>query len=245
MSIIILIPARLAATRLPNKPLADIHGKPMIVHVMERAKEANIGPVVVACCCESIKNIIEQHGGTAILTNPDHASGTDRIFEALEIFDPEGDFSHIINLQGDLPFIDPQSLQILSRHMIEGDYDMTTLAAPLVDKDDFHNSNVVKIAMTPVPENQCTKAYYFSRSSIPYHASQGYHHIGIYGYKRDALKQFVSASPSILEKDEKLEQLRALELGMQIHAVVMNTVPYSVDTQEDLEKVRHGFLSPL
>jgi len=238
MSVLIGIPARLLATRLPNKPLADIHGLPMIVRVMQQAQKANVGPVIVACCGEEIKKAVEDHGGTAILTDPDLPSGTDRIFAALTDYDPAGKYQHIINLQGDLPLVNPADIKNLATAMQEDNYEMLTLAAPFTDAKEKTNSNVVKIAMREVDSGERTRAYYFSRAPIPSEAATMYHHIGIYGYTRDVLTQYVKLPPSYLEKTERLEQLRAMEAGVTIDVIAVDAVPQSVDTPEDLERVK-------
>ncbi len=238
MTILTVIPARMAAVRLPNKPLADIHGIPMIVRVMQQAMAANIGPVIVACDGEAIKEAVEAHGGVAVMTDPELPSGTDRVHAAAEIFDPKGAYQLIINVQGDQPNLNPDDLKMMATFMSESDHDMTTIAAKSLDEGDRTNINVVKIAMKSVPIGSKTQAHYFSRSSIPSEGKDLYHHIGVYGYKRDVLKRFVSLKPSYLEQSERLEQLRALEDGMRIDVVVVNSIPQSVDTPEDLEKVK-------
>lgn len=238
MTTVTIIPARMASVRLPQKPLADIMGEPMILRVFKQAQKAGIGPVVVACCSEEIKTLIESHGGTAVLTDPDLPSGTDRVYAALQTIDPQGKYKHVINLQGDLPLVNPDHLKVMHGFMESDDYAIITLAAPIHDMSELTNTNVVKIAMEKVDEGQKTRAYFFSRSKIPSEAPTFYHHIGIYGFRRDALERFVNLDPSYLEKSERLEQLRALEDGMTIEVVTVDLPPQSVDTMEDLEKVR-------
>ncbi|CAO5676853.1 MAG: 3-deoxy-manno-octulosonate cytidylyltransferase [Holosporales bacterium] len=234
MSTAIIIPARLKAQRLPNKPLALIHDKPMILWVYEQAKKVNVGDVYVATCSHEIVQLIEQAGGTAILTDPDLPSGTDRVYAALESI--EKTYDTVVNLQGDLPFIDPD---LISRVLdtLQWGADIATLCAPIHEEEDIVNPAVVKPVLSFMP-NGYANALYFSRSAVPYGALQYYHHIGIYAFKTQALKQFVALPPSALEKIEKLEQLRALENGMTIHAAVVDHIPLSIDTPQDLEKAR-------
>lgn len=232
---IILIPARLAATRLPNKPLADIGGEAMIVHVWRRAIEANIGRVVVAAGDPEIVDIIQSVGGEAVLTAPDLPSGTDRVYAALQELDPAQKYQRIVNVQGDLPTLDP-SLIIRACVALEG-ADMSTLVAEITDEAECDNPNVVKAVLAAV-QNQCARALYFSRANIPTGGGPRYHHIGLYVYSRTALDRFVALPPSPLEQSEKLEQLRALEDGFVIHAAIVDTVPLGVDAAEDLEKAR-------
>lgn len=238
LSPLIIIPARMQATRLPGKPLADIHGIPMIVHVMRRAEESGLGPVIIACDGEEIASAVRAHGGTAIITNPDHPSGSDRIFEALEAYDPEHKHSMIINLQGDVPTLDPQLLSRLAAPLATGAYDISTLATPITRAEEHENPSVVK-AVFSLKEGETTgSALYFTRASAPYGDGPRYHHIGVYGYTRAALTRFVSLPPSPLERREKLEQLRALEDGMKMAVCVASTMPLGVDTPEDLERAR-------
>ena len=235
---IVVIPARMASTRLPGKPLADIAGLPMIVQVMKRADEAAIGPVVVACAEPEIKAAIEAHGGQAVLTDPDHPSGSDRIFEALQSIDPAGEHDIIVNLQGDLPVIAPDVIKAVLKPMADPDVDIATLVAEIVDEEERTNPNVVKAVMGLAPGQDVGRALYFSRAQVPANDGPLYHHIGIYAYRRQALQRFVSLSPGVLEMREKLEQLRALENGMRIDAARVDTVPFGVDTPADLERAR-------
>jgi 3-deoxy-manno-octulosonate cytidylyltransferase (CMP-KDO synthetase) len=240
--ILTIIPARLASTRLPNKPLADILGQPMIVRVFEQAKKANLGEVLVACDCEEIASTIENVGGKAVITNPNLPSGTDRIFAALLQMPNYQDFEVIINLQGDLPVIDPQIVVAVANASLQNNCDIATVASIIKNSDEINNPNVVKIAIA-FGENKSLgqklgQALYFSRAPIPHGSAQHYHHIGIYAYQRKSLEKFVNLKPSPLEMAENLEQLRALENQMKIAVQIVNSNPLSVDTQEDLEKVK-------
>jgi len=231
--IIIIIPARLASTRLPNKPLAIIEGKTMIQRVYEQALKANLGEVVIATDGEKIANEIKKFGGKFILTNPDLQSGTDRIYSAYKLL--KEDFDIIVNVQGDLPNIDPNVIGECVNLALENDCDIATVASKISDISEINNPNVVKIALA-----QNGLALYFSRSAIPFSKNINddyFHHIGIYAYKKNALEKFINLKPSPLEKRESLEQLRALENGMKIAVKIVNAHPLSVDTQEDLDKV--------
>lgn len=223
MSCTIVIPARLDATRLPRKPLLDIGGVPMCVSVAKRAIAANIGRVIVACCGDEIAHEVKKHGVDAIVTDPTLQSGTDRVFAAMQ-FEPKTDF--VINLQGDLPLVDPKILsKLIEFSKSHPNFDITT---PVCKVDDAGSNNKVKVVMT-----NDSKALYFSRSNIPYGASSYFEHVGIYMYKYESLKKFVSLPSSYLEKCEKLEQLRALENGMSIGCCIIDSSPQSVDTIED------------
>ena len=234
---IVLIPSRLAATRLPNKPLADIGGEPMIVHVWRRAMEAGIGPVAVATDSSDIAEAVTQAGGQAVMTRTDHASGSDRIFEALEKLDPEGRHDVIVNVQGDLPTIDPAAVAASVSPLLDPAVDIATLVAVIAREEEKTNSAVVKMVGSPLSPGRF-HALYFTRATAPYGDGPLYHHIGLYAYRRRALERFVGLSPSALETREKLEQLRALEAGMRIDAIVVNDTPLGVDTPEDLERAR-------
>ncbi len=237
---IIVIPARLASARLPNKPLADIQGKPMIVRVMEQAQKANLGPVIVACCGAEIATVVRQAGGIAIETDPDLPSGSDRIVAALRHYDPERVYETVINLQGDLPTIDPLLIRASLAPLADPTIDIATLCCEIQDAAEVENPNVVKIATSPWVKQggrDISRGIYFSRLAIPANAQTHYHHIGIYTYRRAALERFVSLPPSYLEITEKLEQLRALEAGMHIGVVLVEGMPQSVDTPEDLERL--------
>ena len=235
---IIIIPSRLASTRLPNKPLADINGKSMIVHCLNRAKEAGIGPVVVACADEEIADIVGSVGGQAVLTNPNHISGSDRIFEALCNIDPKGTYDCVINLQGDLPNIDPRTIKAVLKPMKDSSVAISTIAARITNMADINNQNIVKVVVGFERQKRVGRALYFSRLSVPGGSGAKYHHIGIYAYRRHALQEFVALAPGIIEKQEKLEQLRALENGLRIDVALVDTVPIGVDTQDDLELAR-------
>lgn len=238
LSSIIVIPARLAATRLPNKPLADIGGTPMIVHVWRRAMEADIGPVVVACGDSEIAEAVHDAGGQAVMTDPNHPSGSDRVREAAALADPDGKHSVIVNLQGDLPAIDPTVVKAVMAPLVEPEVDIATLAAPTEDEEERINPNVVKAVLSTAGDAAIARALYFTRAAAPSGPGPVWHHIGIYAYRRAALDRFVALPQSPLEQREKLEQLRALENGMRIDAAIVDTVPFGVDTPEDLERVR-------
>jgi 3-deoxy-manno-octulosonate cytidylyltransferase (CMP-KDO synthetase) len=239
---IIVIPARMAASRLPGKPLAEIAGLPMIVQVWRRAAEADIGPVVVAAGEKEILDAVLAAGGEAVLTDPDLPSGSDRIHQALTRLDPEGRHDLVVNLQGDLPTLEAAALRCVVEPLADPAVDIATLCAEIREAEERRNPNVVKIATAFDGSAKSARALYFSRSPVPY--DQGdeslplYHHIGIYAYRRAALERFVSLPPSPLEKREKLEQLRALEAGMRIDVALVDTVPLGVDTPADLERAR-------
>lgn len=236
---LVLIPSRLAATRLPDKPLAVIAGEPMIVHVWRRAMDANIGDVVVATDSERVADAISHVGGRAVLTRADHPSGSDRIFEALQICDPEQTHQIIVNLQGDLPTLDPASITACLMPLEDNQVDIATLGAVISDETEKTNPNIVKIIGSPIAEKRL-RGLYFTRATAPYGDGPLYHHIGIYAYRRSALERFVSLPPSALERREKLEQLRAIEDGMRIDAMIVDTVPLGVDTPHDLELARQA-----
>jgi len=235
--VIILIPARLAATRLPGKPLADIAGKPMIVHVLARAQAARLGEVVVASDSEAVCVAVEKAGGRAVMTAAGHPSGSDRIFEALEHIDPERRHRIVVNVQGDLPTLDPADLHAALGPLADSAVDIATLAAEIRDPAERTNPNVVKVVGAPVDARRL-RALYFTRATAPHGEGPLYHHIGLYAYRREALERFVKLAPSALEKRERLEQLRALEAGMRIDVALVDSVPLGVDTPEELEKAR-------
>jgi 3-deoxy-manno-octulosonate cytidylyltransferase (CMP-KDO synthetase) len=237
MSPLILIPARMRATRLPGKPLADICGRPMIVHVAERARESGLGRVVVATDTPEVADAVRAHGFEAVMTRVEHESGSDRIFEALTTVDPDGAVETIINVQGDLPTIDPQTIRAALAPFENPAVDIATLGVEITRNDEKTNPNVVKIVGSPLSENRL-RALYFTRATAPWGEGPLFHHIGLYAYRRSALERFVKLKPSPLEKREKLEQLRALEAGMRIDAEIVATVPLGVDTPEDLERAR-------
>ncbi|MEQ1576772.1 MAG: 3-deoxy-manno-octulosonate cytidylyltransferase [Hyphomicrobium sp.] len=244
---LILIPARMQATRLPGKPMALIHGQPMIVHVWRQACAAEAGRVVVATDAEEICACVRQAGGEAVMTRADHVSGSDRIYEAVSHIDPDGDAEIIVNLQGDLPALEPHLVTraiapLLSHGAGKGPDvkgpDIATLAALISEPDERTNPNVVKVIGTPLSEPDRLRALYFTRATAPGGEGPLYHHIGIYAYRRSALERFVSLRPTPLELREKLEQLRALESGMRIDVSIVDTVPLGVDTPADLERAR-------
>lgn len=235
---IVVIPARLKATRLPDKPLADIHGAPMIVHVWRRAVEAEVGPVVVACAEEAIAEAVHKAGGEAVLTDPDHPSGSDRVYEAVTRLDPEGQFDIVLNLQGDLPTLAPSAVRQVLEPLRQPAVDIATLVAPVQDAAERDNDHVVKAALHLAPGTDIGRALYFSRLPVPWGEGPHYHHIGLYAWRRTALDRFVSLPPSGLERRERLEQLRALEAGMRIDAALVASVPFGVDTPADLERAR-------
>ncbi len=235
---IVVIPARLAATRLPDKPLADIGGEAMIVHVWRRAIEAGCGPVLVATDSQAIEDAIATAGGEAILTRPDHVSGSDRIFEALQAVDEERQYDVVVNLQGDLPTLSPALIRKCVEALELGEADIGTIAAEIVRDEERTNPNVVKVVGSPLSRGGILNALYFTRATAPYGAGPLYHHIGLYAYRRAALERFVGLRPSPLEMREKLEQLRALEDGMRIHVGLVDTVPIGVDTAADLARAR-------
>jgi 3-deoxy-manno-octulosonate cytidylyltransferase (CMP-KDO synthetase) len=234
---IVLIPARLAATRLPDKPLADILGEPMIVHVWRRAMEAGIGPVAVATDAPAIAEAVRAAGGEAVLTRPDHASGSDRIFEAVESLDPEGRHDVVVNVQGDLPTIDPRAIAAAILPLADAAVEIATLAAVIGRADEKTDANVVKVVGSEVAPGRL-RALYFTRATAPFGEGPLYHHIGLYAYRRRALARFVGLPPSPLERRERLEQLRALEAGMRIDATIVDDVPLGVDTPHDLARAR-------
>lgn len=235
---IIVIPARMASTRLPGKPLADIAGRPMIVQVWARAMESGLGRVVVAAAEEEIVVAIRDAGGEAVLTAPDLPSGSDRIWAALAAVDPDGRHDVIVNVQGDLPMLDPALIRVAADALTDTGADMSTLAAEITVEEERHDPNVVKAVIAMPPAMRQGRALYFTRATAPYGQGPHFHHIGLYAYTRAALERFVSLPPSPLELREKLEQLRALEAGMSIEVAVVDTVPHGVDTPADLEKAR-------
>ncbi|MEH2475142.1 3-deoxy-manno-octulosonate cytidylyltransferase (CMP-KDO synthetase) [Nitrobacteraceae bacterium AZCC 2161] len=236
---LVLIPARMAATRLPGKPLLDIAGLPMIVHVLRRAEEAGIGRVAVATDTPEIADAVKAHGGEAVMTSPDHPSGSDRIFEALTKLDPAGQIETIINLQGDLPTILPDDIRAVLAPLADPSVDIATLAAEIRTEEEHTNPNVVKVIGSRIGDRRL-RALYFTRATAPWGDGPRYHHVGLYAYRRAALERFVGLSPSPLEQREKLEQLRALEAGMRIDVAIIDMVPGGVDTPADLETARRS-----
>ena len=235
---LVLIPARMASTRLPGKPLKDIAGLPMIVQVMRRAAEANIGRVVVATDTKDIVTAVTRHGGEAVMTRDDHPSGSDRIHEALLQLDPAGEVESVINVQGDLPTVAADDIRAAASLLDDPEVDIGTLAAQIRLEEEHTEPSVVKLIGSPLGQRRL-RALYFTRATAPYGDGPRYHHIGLYAYRRSALDRFVKLPPSVLEQRERLEQLRALEAGMRIDAAIVASVPLGVDTQHDLDTARH------
>jgi len=235
---LVIIPARMDSKRLPGKPLADINGLPMIVHVWRRAIEADVGPVVVACAEQEIYQAVSEVGGSAVLTSPDHPSGSDRIYEALCAFDPDSYFDTIVNIQGDLPTVDPNVVRTALQPLANTDVDIATLVCKITDETEKNNPNVVKAVVSFPPGKIIGRALYFSRQRIPSGEGPLYHHIGLYAFRRSGLKHFIGLNPTPLECQEGLEQLRALEADMRIDVALVDTVPLGVDTPGDLERAR-------
>ncbi len=245
---LLIIPARMSASRLPGKPLADIAGKPMIVRVWERAVAAGLGRVAVAAGEREIAEAIEAAGGEAVLTDPHHPSGSDRVREAADRLDPDRRCDVIVNIQGDLPAIDPDTIRAamapLDAGRAGGPFDIATTAAPIADAHEADDPSVVKAVVSLAPGARMGPAFYFTRARAPHGDGPLYHHLGIYAFRRAALDRFVSLPPSPLEQREKLEQLRAMEAGMRIGVAIVDTMPLSVDTPEDLERARALFAAP-
>lgn len=238
MNPLIVIPARMASTRLPGKPLADIHGKPMIVHMLNLARDAGIGPVAVACAEQEIADAVRQAGGRAVLTDPDLPSGSDRVHAALAELDPAGQHDVVVNLQGDVPTLDPAQLRLVILPLADPAVDIGTLVVPILSEEEANTASFVK-AVCAFREGQATaSALYFSRAPVPWGDGPRWHHIGIYAYRREALHRYVSLPPSLLERREALEQLRALEAGMRIGCARMEHGLFGVDTPADLERAR-------
>jgi len=245
-NVLILIPARLASVRLPGKPLADIAGRPMIVHVLDRARESGLGPVFVATDSEEIAAAVAKAGGQAVMTRADHASGSDRIFEAMEQIGTGADV--IVNVQGDLPTIAPADIRSALAPLSDPAVEIATLAAEIRRAEERIDPNVVKVVGTPIGTSpphagegrvgNRLRALYFTRATAPHGDGPLYHHIGLYAYRRAALERFVRLPVSTLERREKLEQLRALEAGMRIDVAIVASVPLGVDTPDDLEAAR-------
>ncbi len=234
---IVLIPARMASTRLPGKPLADICGEPMIVHVWRRAIEADVGPVVVAADDPRVVAAIEVAGGKAVVTRSDHQSGSDRIFEALGAIDANGAHDVVVNVQGDLPTIERKAVRACLAPLKDMAVDIATLATPITRAEEKDDPNVVKAVATEIAPGRF-RALYFTRARAPWGEGELLHHIGLYAYRREALQRFVSMAPSPLESREKLEQLRALEAGMRIDVAIVDVAPLGVDAPADLKRAR-------
>ena len=234
---IILIPARLAASRLPGKPLAPIAGEPMIVHVWRRACEAGIGPVRVATDSGEIAEAVRRAGGEAVMTREDHLNGSSRIFEAVQSLDPNGRHDVIVNLQGDLPTIDPRAIATAIEPLADPLVDIATLACVITRDEERLDPSVVKAVGAELSPRRL-RALYFTRATAPSGPGPLLHHVGLYAYRRAALERYVALPPSPLEVREKLEQLRALEAGMRIDIMLVGDVPLGVDTPKDLERAR-------
>ena len=234
---LVLIPARMTSTRLPDKPLLDLAGLPMIVHVLRAAEAAQIGRVAVATDTPEIAAVVTSHGGEAVMTRADHPSGSDRIYEALEKLDPKREAEIVVNLQGDFPTIAPGNIRDVLPPLSDPAVDIATLAAEIHTEEESLNPNVVKAVGSPIGERRL-RALYFTRATAPWGDGPRYHHIGLYAYRRAALERFVGLAPSPLERQEKLEQLRAMEAGMRIDVTIVDTVPRGVDTPADLETTR-------
>jgi 3-deoxy-manno-octulosonate cytidylyltransferase (CMP-KDO synthetase) len=235
---IVVIPSRMASTRLPDKPLADIGGRPMILHVLDRAREADIGPVAVACADEEIAAAVRAAGAVAVMTDPSLPSGSDRVHAALAVLDPQGRHDVVVNLQGDLPTMPAVQLRAVITPLADPAIDIATLVAPIVSAEEAAAPSVVKAACAFDRGRAVSPALYFSRAAIPAGDGPRWHHIGVYAYRRGALARFVSLPESPLERREKLEQLRALEAGMRIACARVDHAPFGVDTPEDLERAR-------
>jgi 3-deoxy-manno-octulosonate cytidylyltransferase (CMP-KDO synthetase) len=236
---LVLIPARMASTRLPGKPLMDIAGLPMIVHVLRSAEAAGIGRVAVATDTADIAAAVTAHGGEAVMTRADHPSGSDRIYEALCKLDPRGEAEFVVNLQGDFPTIRTDNIRCVLDPLADPAVEIATLAAEIHTEEESLSPNVVKMVGSQVSGRRY-RALYFTRAAAPWGDGPRYHHIGLYAYRRAALERFVALPPSVLEQQEKLEQLRALEAGMRIDVTIVETVPRGVDTAADLETARRA-----
>lgn len=236
-NILVLIPARMASIRLPGKPLAMIGEQPMIMHVVDRARDAGFGEPVVATDSQDVMDACAKHGARAVMTRSDHPSGSDRIFEALETLDPDGEVDLVVNVQGDLPTLDPAIIRRAVALMDDPAVDIGTLATLITDPEEMTDPNTPRVVSTPIAPDR-HRALYFTRGVAPYGDGPVYHHIGLYIYRRDVLNRFVALPPSTLEKRERLEQLRALEAGMRIDVGIVGGVPLGVDTPADLDRAR-------
>ena len=234
---VVVIPARMASTRLPGKPMADIAGEPMVVHVWRRAREADRGPGLVATAAAGVAEAVRAAGGTVAMTRADHPAGSDRIHEAVERVDPDSAYDVVINVQGDLPTLDPAAIRASLRPLTEAAVDIATLAAVITREAERHDPNVVKVVGSP-PGAAIMRALYFTRATAPSGPGPLFHHIGLYAYRRAALRRFVALAPSGLESRERLEQLRALEAGMRIDVALVDAVPLGVDVAADLDRAR-------
>ena len=228
----------MASTRLPGKPLADIAGLPMVVHVMRHAQEAGIGPVAVACADLAIAEAVRAHGGVAVLTDPSLPSGSDRVHAALGELDPQAQHDVVVNVQGDFPTLDPAALRAVVGPLADPTIDIATLVAPIDTAEEAANPSVVKAACVFEHGRAVSQALYFSRAPVPAGPGPLWHHIGIYAFRRPALVRFVALPQSPLERRESLEQLRALEAGMRVACTRVEHGPFGVDTPADLARAR-------
>ena len=243
MTTIIVIPARMASERFPGKPLADIHGRPMIVHVLDRARAAGIGEVAVACGDKEIADAVRAAGGIAVLTDPDLPSGSDRVNAALTTLDPEGRHDVVLNLQGDVPTVSAGQMRAALRPLDDPAIDIGTVVAPIASAEEARTASFVKAVCAFAEGAETAPALYFSRAPVPWGDGPLWHHVGIYAWRRAALARFVALPPSALELREGLEQLRALEAGMRIGCARVAHGLFGVDTPADLERAR-GMLRP-
>ncbi|KJS21538.1 MAG: 3-deoxy-manno-octulosonate cytidylyltransferase [Hoeflea sp. BRH_c9] len=234
---LVIIPARMASARLPGKPLADIGGEPMVVWVARQAMRASVGRVAVATDSREIADAVEAAGFEAVMTRDDHQSGSDRVFEAAMKLDPDGRAQIILNVQGDIPAIEPEAIRRSALPLLSSAADLATLAVEITDEAEKTNPSIVKVIGSPIGD-RLLRALYFTRATAPYGEGPLYHHIGLYAWRRAALQRFVALRPSTLEKRESLEQLRALEDGMRIDVAIVDSVPLGVDTPADLERAR-------
>jgi 3-deoxy-manno-octulosonate cytidylyltransferase (CMP-KDO synthetase) len=235
---LVIIPARMAALRLPGKPLADIGGVPMVVRVARQAEKAGVGRVAVATDSQQIAEVVQAAGIEAVMTRDDHQSGSDRVYEAATKLDPEGKIDVVLNIQGDIPAIEPETIRRSALPLASSPADLATIAVEIGEEAEKTNPSIVKVIGTPIG-GEILRALYFTRATAPYGDGPLYHHIGLYAWRRSALERFVALPPSTLEKREKLEQLRALEDGMRIDVAIVDSVPLGVDTPADLERARH------
>ncbi len=238
MNPIIVIPARMASSRLPGKPLADIHGRPMIVHVLHRAIAARVGPVAVACAERGIADAVREAGGRAALTDPDLPSGSDRVHAALAELDPDGEHDVVVNLQGDVPTVTAEQIRAAILPLHDSSIDIGTVVAPIASFTEANTASFVKAACVFDEDRDAARAIYFSRSPVPWGEGPLWHHVGIYAYRRAALARFVALPPTLLERREQLEQLRAIEAGMRVGVARVAHGLFGVDTPEDLERAR-------
>jgi 3-deoxy-manno-octulosonate cytidylyltransferase (CMP-KDO synthetase) len=238
--VLVLIPARWGSSRLPGKALADLGGRPMIAHMLALAEAAAIGRVAVATDSPDVAAAVEAAGGHAVMTRADHASGSDRIHEAMRLVDPQGRAGIILNLQGDMPTLTPAELSAALGPLADPAVDIATIATEIRDEAGRTNPHMVKVVGSPVAPGRL-RALYFTRATAPWGDGPLFHHFGLYAYRRAALERFVSLPPSPLERRERLEQLRALEAGMRIDVTIVDAEPLDVNTVDDLARVRDLF----